>query len=50
MLVYSSDIHVAGKIVGAVDSAGRVGGGDIFALFGDLCRNIITDTAKAKGV
>ena len=50
LLIRSPYVHFAGKGVGAIDPAGRLGGGDVCALFGDLCRNIVTDTAKAKGV
>ena len=50
LLVRSLYVHFAGKGVGAIDPASRLGGGNVCALFGDLCRNIVTDTTKAKGV
>ena len=50
LLVHGHDVQVARERVGAADAAGGVGSGDYFALFGDLCRNIVTDTTKAKGV
>ena len=50
LLVHGHDVHVARERVGAVDPAGGVGIGNIFALFGDLRRDIVADAAKAKGV